>query len=309
MADFKALVVDDDQGVRHIVVEFLANIGIEAQAYETAEELLAYLFPAAVVELAYMPDLLVIDLQLKKGCMQGVDLIRELVSPRKNVPSSLMAISGVVPSAEFVDEIIPFGTAVLLPKPFGIHEFCPRAKRLAEIGKRRRLKRIENGQNRLNPRDENRIHRPVFISYAREEEHLANGIRIHIESLGIDVWYGPTTLDGGDEWRHEIATGVDNASVLIPIFTDHFLSSHMCLEELARFQNRIDSDERGNLLLLPIVGKLSSRSRTHEIFGSIVEKYHYIEFYPRVTDGLTSLTMPLQAHIALCSKRQRRLGD
>jgi len=41
MADFKALVVDDDQGVRHIVIEFLANIGIEAQAYETAEELLA----------------------------------------------------------------------------------------------------------------------------------------------------------------------------------------------------------------------------------------------------------------------------
>ena len=241
MADFTALVVDDDRGIRQMVVELLLGTGIESRAYEMAEELLAYLFPSAVVELADMPDLVVIDLQLKKGCMQGLDLIRELVSPRRNVPSSLMATSGAVPSAAFVDEVLNYGTAVLLPKPFGVSDFCPRAKRLAAIGKRRRLNRIEREQHRLNPRDETRKHRPVFISYAHEDERLANGIRIHIESLGIDVWYGPTTLDAGDEWHREIATGVDNAFILLPIITDYYLSSRMCIEELARFLNRMTS--------------------------------------------------------------------
>lgn len=309
MTDFKALVVDDSEPVRSTLVNLLAKIGITAQAYETAEELLCYLFPTAVIELSDMPDLIIIDLQLKKDFMQGFELISELVSPRKNVPSSLMAISGNVPPAKFFDEIIAFGAAVLLPKPFGIQDFCPRAKRLAEIGKNRRLIRIEREQCRLNHRDQSRIHRPVFISYAHEDEQLANGIRIHIESLGIDVWYGPTTLDVGDEWQSEISAGVDNTSVFLPIITDHFLSSPMCLEELSRFQNRRDSEEQGNLLLLPIVGNLSSRGRTHKIFRTIAEKYHYIECQPHIIDCLTSLTMPIQLQIARLQKHHRRFGE
>lgn len=254
IADFTALLVDDDKPVRDTVVKMLAHIGIDALAYLTAEELLAHLFPDAVVEFAVMPDLLIIDLQLEQGHMQGAELIRELAV--RNVPSSLMAISGVVPPSEFANEIMCFGAAVLLSKPLGISEFCPRAKRLAEIGKMRRLKRIGHEQNRLYLKDETRKHRPVFISYAHEDELFANGIRIQIESFGIDVWYGPTILDAGDEWRREIAAGVDNASVLIPFFTDHFFSSPMCLEELACFRKRMASEKQGNLLLLPIVGRL-----------------------------------------------------
>ncbi len=296
-----ALVVDDDQRVRDTVVKLLAHIGIDARPYATAEELLAHLFPTAVVELADMPDLLIIDLQLEQGHMQGADLIRELAG--RNVPSSLMAISGVVPPSEFANEIICFGAAVLLPKPFSISEFCPRAKRLAEIGKRRRLKRIGHEQNRLYLKDETRKHRPVFISYAHEDENFANGIRIHIESLGIDVWYAPTTLDAGDEWQREIVAAVDNASVLIPIFTDHFLLSPTCLEELACFLKRMASEKQGNLLLLPIVGQLSPRGRTHEIFSSVAEKYHCVELFPRAVDCITALTWPLQEHIARCRKQ------
>ena len=309
MEELQALIVDDDKGIRDLLVEYLGTIAIQAQAYETAERLLAHLFPGAVIELSEMPDLLIIDLQLKEGHMQGIDLIKELVRPRRNVPSSIMAISGAVPSADFVDSVIPFGPAVLLPKPFGIYEFCPKARRLAEIGRNRRQRRIDDEQSISSRMDEKRKNRDIFISYAHEEEDIANCIRIHIESLGIDVWYGPTTLDGGDEWGPKIASGVDNSSVFIPIITDHYLSSKVCLQELARFQKRMADDEKRNLKLIPIVGQLSPRGRTHNLFKNISEKYHFIEFYPRIADCLTSLTMPLQTHIARSRNQQRRLGE
>jgi CheY-like chemotaxis protein len=308
MAKYNALVVDDDELLRNMLVEFLSRVDIDALAYGTAEELLAYLFPTPLVELEYMPDLIVIDLQLKQDYMQGPDLIYELVSPKYNIPSSLMAISGVIPSAEFVQDLKAFSAATLLPKPFGIPEFCPRAKRLADIGKKRRLKRIQSVNNRLYSMDSDRENRPVFISHASEEEMLANGIRIHIESLGIDVWYGPTTIDVGEVWRDQIKAGVKNASVFVPILSDFYFASSVCIDELSSFLKRLDTENRTDLLFLPIVYKLSSRLKNHEIFRKISEKYHYIDF-AHATDGLTRLTMPIQALIARSKNLHRRPGE
>jgi len=71
----------------------------------------------------------------------------------------------------------------------------------------------------------------------------------------------------------------------------------------------METADAKDLKLIPIVGQLSSRGRGSDIFRSIAEKYHYIEFHPRMADALTSFTMTLQAQIARCKNRNRRIGE
>lgn len=313
MCDYNALLVDDSAYMRDILVKNLSLVGIEAKPFETAEQLLAYLFPSAVTELEDMPDLIVIDLQLLKGedsmdghdqqpkkekdCMDGFDLIHELLRPQKNLPSLLMAISGVYSATSFFNNVMVFGIPVLYAKPLQRDLFCRIAKRLAKIGKKRRLARINKKNNQPSDIDDSRLDRPVFISYAREEEIIANGIRINIESRECDVWYGPMTLDVGDEWVQKIKEGIDQAFIFIPIFSDNYLLSDWCLEELNRFQKRMANDQRGDLTLLPLVYELSLRGRRNQIYRSVADKYHCLDIYPRFDECLTSLIWKIREHL------------
>jgi FixJ family two-component response regulator len=297
MADLTAFVVDDEESIRKIITDLLRDVEISARAYSTAEELRAHLLPSAVLDISEMPDLIVVDLQLQNGCMQGTDLIQELAE--RDIPSQIMAISGAVLPSEFANNIMCFGAAVLLPKPFAMSEFCPRAKRLAQIGYKKRMRRIgDRDDNRLQLRDPERKHRPVFLSYANEDEVLANGIRINIESYDIDVWYAPTALDVGHKWRREIEKGIDDACIFIAILSDHFLVSEMCLKEMKRFRIHLEGDSERRFLLLPVIADLSSVGRSHDLIRWIRDTYQYYELRPFISDCITALICRIQEHLS-----------
>jgi FixJ family two-component response regulator len=292
MAQLKMMLVDDDEEVRECLLEYLKLHNIECEAYSSAEELLARLYPSAINEPFYMPDLIIIDLRLKDGKMQGVELIKELA--HRDVPCELMAISGVIPSLEFADDLICFGAATLLTKPFDLKaDFYPRAKRLAEIGQKRRMKTVAK---MIELSDESRRHRPVFLSYANEERQMANGIRRHIESYNINVWYAPTSIRIGRDWKQEIRKGIETACVFIPLISDCFLSSDECVDELGIFLHRIDQQNKHDLLVLPIVCNLSDRFKNSQKFQSIAQRYQYSPLRPRASDCLTTLLWRIQTH-------------
>lgn len=307
MAALKMMVVDDDEGIRKLISEFLDSKGIECEVYASAEALLARLYPSAVNDPGFMPDLIIIDLKLEREQnftnyfienepeqMQGIDLIKELIT--RNVPCELIAISGAIPSLEFTDDIICFGAAFLLPKPFELEkQFYPRAIRLAEIGKKRRLRSVENP---FELHDETRKDRPVFLSYADQDRHVANGIRRHLESFSIDVWYAPIAISIGAKWNQEIRKGIRDAKIFVPLISDHFIASRPCWDELCSFRNRMDEYSKSQLLLLPVVDDLSEESRKSDLFQTIERKYHYNRLRPRVSDCLTSLIGKIQNHIA-----------
>jgi len=287
------MIVDDDDGIRKSIARFLSDKDVECESFETAEALMARLYPSVINDWAFMPDLIIIDLQLDKGEMQGIDLIKELST--RNAPCELIAISAAIPSLAFTDDIICFGAAFLLAKPFLLEEqFFPRAVRLAEIGKKRRLNSVENP---FEVHDETRKERPVFLSYADEDRHLANGIRRHLESFNIDVWYAPTALSIGSEWNREIRKGIKDAKIFIPLISDHFIASGMCLKELHNFRYRMGEEEIRDLLLLPVVDRLSETSRNSDLFKSVEEKYHYSYLRPRVADCLTNLIWKIQSYL------------
>ncbi|MBI2217488.1 MAG: response regulator [Candidatus Rokubacteria bacterium] len=104
------LVVEDDHGVRLLLVRVLEAAGAEVTAVETlsaADKALA----------AVMPDVVVSDLELRNG--EGFRLLRQMrarsAGHGRAIP--VVAISGVLDRAE-IPPILAAGVAAVVLKPF-----------------------------------------------------------------------------------------------------------------------------------------------------------------------------------------------
>jgi CheY-like chemotaxis protein len=295
MKKYRACVVDDDPNIRDILVECLRFTDFEATGYDEAEKLLRSLTVAGSFDEA--PDLIIVDMKLKPDKMSGVELIAELTV--RNIPSEVVAISGNYPSADLV-EAIKIGAGAMLPKPFGdLLQLIGKMEHLAEIGRKRRL--------RLNGNiDPSRQQRPVFLSYCGDDERLATGLRRNIEAQDVDVWYAPTTLGAGDEWRPHVVAGIDQAHVFIALITDNYLTSPICYGELLRFYRRMESSPEPRPLLLPVLDGLSEGSRNKPLIGPILERYQHIDLSTSFIDGLTSIQAKINLHMLKRMRARRR---
>jgi FixJ family two-component response regulator len=278
MKTYKAFVVDDDAHVRDLLVECLRFSDFDAVGYDTAERLLNEV-SLADFSPEGLPDLIIVDLQLQLGKMQGLELIGKLAE--LNIPSEVIAISGNHPNADLV-EAVKIGAGAMVPKPFDdIIYLMKKMEHLAQIGMKRRLK--------LNGRDRTRQQRPVFLSYCDDDVRLATGLRRNIESRDIDVWYAPSTLSVGDEWRPIIEAGIDQASVFIALITDNYVNSPVCFAELLRFYRRTETSTELRPLLLPVLAGLSEHGVKHYLIRPILDRYQHIDLSVRFIDALTAI--------------------
>lgn len=297
MKKYRACVVDDDPHIRALLVECLRFTVFEATGYDEAEQLLRDL---SVVGLSPqdMPDLIIVDLQLKPDKMSGMELISELAV--RDIPSEVVAISGNYPSSDLV-EAIKIGAGAMVPKPFGdILYLIKKMEHLAEIGMKRRLKL--NGKI-----DHTRQQRPVFLSYCGGDGKLATGLRRNIEAQDIDVWYAPTSLGGGDEWRPHVEAGIDQARVFVALITDSYLDSPICFGELLRFCCRMESGTEPQPLLLPVLAGLSDRGKRNPLIQPILDRYQHIDLSVSFINGLTAVLGRINFHMLQvpCTKRRK----
>jgi len=297
MTKFRALAVADDEWIRKVIVDLFRDTVIDCEVYFTPEELLAHLYPGFHSNPADMHDLLVIDLKLRSDQKTGADLIRDLAD--RDIPSEIIAISCSIPSLDLTDDIILLGASVLLPRSFGPEEFWRKAKRLAEIGEKRRMRRIKGGESSGQSEDPARQERPVFISCAKEDGLKAKTIRKQLESEGIDVWYPEKDIPGGAEWLHKIESYIDDTYIFVPLFSDAFFRSDYCKNELSRFRKRMEEEEKGKqkLHLLPVVDNLTDQGRANSEFQSIEQTYQLIELRPQAWDRLMEIKLNIQMHL------------
>jgi DNA-binding response OmpR family regulator len=288
MNRYSAFVLDDDEQVRNLLLECLRFSNFEAHGYSEAERLLSAICDTRLPP-QDQPDLIVIDLQLQPNKMQGIQLVSELTE--RNVPSEILAISGNLPPADLV-EAIKVGASEAIPKPFDVFELVKKMELLAKIGMNRRLYRL-GAENRTHEMDSSRLRRPVFLSYSDRDRTLANGLRRNMEAKDIAVWYAPTSLDVGDEWRRRIEDAIDQASVFVPLITDNYPASSVCVGELMRFYRRMSPD-KSQLLLLPVLAALSEEVKRHPVVQSVLGKYQYVDISVRFIDGLTALLGRIQ---------------
>lgn len=72
----------------------------------------------------------------------------------------------------------------------------------------------------------------VFISYARDEQHLAEPLRAQLEELGLKIFFD---LEGGivtgDEFPKRITNAIDNTKAVLACWTPYSLSRDWCRKE------------------------------------------------------------------------------
>lgn len=300
MKKYRGYVVDDNDSVREMLIEQLRFNDFEAHGYDEAEPLLRDIFDQGSSTLD-VPDLVVVDLKLRANRMQGIELVTELAE--RDVPSEILVTSGNHPSKDLV-EAIRIGAATSAPKPFdSIFKVTDTMVRLAEIGRRRRLQRLAK-RDFHGEVDISREQRPVFLSYCTEDKRLAHGVRRNLEAREIGVWYAPSTLEVGDIWRRRIEDGIDQAVVFVPLITENYFHSAICLGELSRFFRRIQREDSHELLLLPVLASSSSAIKKKEIMRPIFDRYQYLDMSTQFIDGLTVLLARIQRAIGCHSERR-----
>lgn len=289
---YKVVVLDDYDQVRRLIVENLRFRGVEAHGYNDAQRLLSEIFDAGSPP-EELPDLVVVDLELEPGKMQGAQFINELIS--RDVPSEILVISGYLIDGP---EALRLGAGAGMPKPFdNFFDSIRRMEVLAETGRRRRVHRLasEKGCGSIDP---DRLQRPVFLSYSNLDKALATGLRKYLEAKMIPVWYAPDTIRVGDEFRERIKNGIDHADVFVPLITDHYLGSEFCVAEMGRFYQKLESCSDHQILILPVLSDLSIDPMTSGILRPIVDTYQYLDISRRFVDGLTVLSARIQSFLA-----------
>jgi TolB-like protein len=59
----------------------------------------------------------------------------------------------------------------------------------------------------------------VFLSYASEDRHAAQLIRDALPTLGLEVWYDESALDGGDAWDQKIRRQIRECDYFMPVIS------------------------------------------------------------------------------------------
>ena len=290
MNKYKAVILDDYEQVRNLLIRTLCLNDFDVRGYSQAEKLLSEVFEPRV-PLEELPDLVVVDLQLEPNRMQGMELISELAE--RSVPSEILVISGSLSDLD-MEEAFKLGAATGLSKPFDdFFGAIRKMEALAETGRKRRLYRISQG-SRTQQMDSTRIQRPVFLSYSTQDKKLAGGLRRNLDLKSVPVWYAPTTIPAGDPWRARIEEGIDRCRIFVALVTENYVNSDTCMAEVARFHRRlIGPDPRP--LILPVLAGISDHDKKESLLKGILDSYQWIDVSTRFVDGLTVLLGRIQS--------------
>lgn len=119
----RILVVEDDGGLRRLLVDEFREAGLEAESAASAEDALSSLRAAA-------PSLIVTDLRLPG--MQGIDLMREVENFEFEVPPAFVVITAFGSIEEAVDAL-KRGADDFITKPLDLEHLRLRVHRLLEL--------------------------------------------------------------------------------------------------------------------------------------------------------------------------------
>jgi two-component system chemotaxis response regulator CheY len=121
--DKMILVVDDDEEVREVLVAVLQAARFNVMAVGLTEDALDVLRTT-------LPDLIVLDLVMPRGTMQGMEFLAAVreVEAWKNIPVVILSAYGDVVNRDITTRL---GAAAVLSKPLADVELLPRTIRAA----------------------------------------------------------------------------------------------------------------------------------------------------------------------------------
>ena len=91
----------------------------------------------------------------------------------------------------------------------------------------------------------------LFYSYSHEDEKYRNDLEIHLASLkeDIDEWHD-RKINAGDDWNEEIQKNMDDAHIIILLFSPQFIASDLCIREMAR---ALELKKEKDTIFIPVI--------------------------------------------------------
>lgn len=139
-------VVDDDEGMREVIVGMIRRAGLAVRSFESADAFLAQFVPET-------PGCLITDLRMPGT--DGLSLVRKLKDASATLPVVVVTGSGDMQAAV---QAMHLSAVDVLPKPFDAERLCARVRQSLELDSSRReaLRRRHAARallNRLTPRE------------------------------------------------------------------------------------------------------------------------------------------------------------
>ncbi len=80
--------------------------------------------------------------------------------------------------------------------------------------------------------------RPVFLSYASHDVEIANVVCAYLESRGTLCWMAPRNVTPGSQYPDEIVGAINDAKILVLVFSEHAVASAHVGKELGRASSK-----------------------------------------------------------------------
>lgn len=123
----------------------------------------------------------------------------------------------------------------------------------------------------------------VFISYSSKDKNVADAACHYMEAAGIRVWMAPRNIEPGQEWGEAIVRGIEEARVLLLVFSANSNSSGQVKREVELAVNR-------GLMILPF--------RIEDILPS-----GSMEYFIGPHHWLDAMTPPVERHLKVLTEK------
>src|SRR5579862_6578630 len=78
----------------------------------------------------------------------------------------------------------------------------------------------------------------VFVSYSARDKTAANAVVATLEQGGIRCWAAPRDILPGEKWAEAILRGINNARLMLLVFSSHANASEQIQREIERAVHR-----------------------------------------------------------------------
>ncbi|MEM1179086.1 MAG: toll/interleukin-1 receptor domain-containing protein [Acidobacteriota bacterium] len=93
----------------------------------------------------------------------------------------------------------------------------------------------------------------VFISYATEDSEVARQIYQLLEQNGLEPWIDREELLAGQQWKDEIIKAIQDAAIVVPIFSSHALTKRGFFQkELKAAYEAMEEVPGGQIFIIPV---------------------------------------------------------
>jgi hypothetical protein len=128
------------------------------------------------------------------------------------------------------------------------------------------------------------INEQIFLSYAREDIHIAENIFKELRSAKLNIWFDKEKMFPGKKWKVEISKAIQNSKFFIAILSKNSISKRGYvqkeLNEALEIFEQIPEDE---IFIIPV--RIDNCNPTHHKLNEI----HWLDLFPDFHNGIEKL--------------------